>query len=404
MVANWWYRRGGLGAVMLDESAELEARGHAVLPFAAAHPDNLPSAWARFFPAFLETERLGEHLSLRRRATTVGRLVHNGDAARRFDAFLREARPDVVHLHNTVRQLSPSILGVARRRGIPVVMTLHDYGLVCPQGQLYKAEREACAPPNCLRGNVLHAVSNRCIKRSLAGSLVAAGEHFVHRSLGSYVNRAERLISPSRFLRRVLVSAGIAAARMVVLPNGLPDAPATPLPARGGHVLFAGRLAREKGLDVLLDAARLSPEVTYIVAGDGPLRTRLAAEAPRNVRLVGHASPAELEALREASFAVAVPSTWYENAPLSVLEAMRSARPVVASARGGHVELLSEGGGTLVAPGDAAALARAIGALWSDRRAASEAGHAGRQAFERRYRLDDHVRALIDLYAEVAGH
>lgn len=401
MAANWWYRRGGLGAVMIDEANQLQAAGHSVFPFAAAHPDNLPTPSSLYFPPFVETANLGQEMSLGMQVSSAVRLAYNRDAARGFDALLHDVKPDLVHLHNTARQLSPSIVAVASRRGVPVVMTLHDYGLVCPQGQLYKGEREACLPPNCLGGNVIHAVTNRCIKGSLAGSAVAAVEHLVHRSLGMYARRARILFAPSRFMYEVVRGAGVPGAKLRLLRNGLPSTvPPGPPPDNGGHVLFAGRLSREKGLEVLIAAARQTPEVRYLVAGDGPLRDGLEDATPANVELIGHQSQRQLHDLYRNAVAIVVPSTWFENAPLTVLEGMRAARAVIASDIGGLGEMLELGGGQLVPTGDVDALAAAVRAVWSDRALATTLGAEGRQSFSARYLLETHMTSLLAFYEE----
>ena len=404
MAANWWYRRGGLGAVMFDETEALRRRGHEVVPFAAAHPENEPTEWSPFFPAYVEMSALGRGASAMTRARVVPDLIHNSRAARRFADLLDATRPDLIHLHNTARQLSPAILGAARARGVRAVMTLHDYGLICPQGQLYKAERAACGPPNCVRGNVVHAIANRCVKRSLAGSTIAAVEHLIHRSLRSYTDSVTALIAPSEFLRARLEAAGIRRPPIRVVPNGVHDAPTRgPVRATGGHILFSGRLAREKGVRVLLDAAANTPEIRYVVAGDGPLREDVERSAPDNVHVIGHQGPLQLDQLYADAVASVVPSTWFENAPLTVLEAMRAGRPVVASRLGGHIEMIPPNAGILVRPGDPHSLADAATFLWRNRSAAAAMGAAARRTFEKRYRLDEHVDRLLLVYGEAVS-
>ena len=403
MAANWWYRRGGLGAVMVDEAEALERRGHAVIPFAAAHPANLPTPYARSFPRFRETQDAGAGMGGLDRIRTAVSLVYNRDAAARFSDLLDEVRPEIVHLHNAARQLSPSVVLAARRRRIPVLITAHDYSLVCPQGQLYRGDREPCGPPNCLRGDVWHVVGSRCVKGSTAASAVAAVEHLVHRSLGMYTG-CDLIIAPSGFLARTLVRAGLPARKIAVLPNGIePASPPAASAAAGGHVLYGGRLAREKGLGVLMAAAGLVPGIPFVIAGDGPEAEALRSGAPPNVTFVGHQDPAALAALLAGAVAVVMPSTWFENAPISLLEALRAARPVVATDIGGHPEMLSGGGGVLIPPGDAPALANAISSLWGDREGAARMGAAGREAFEARYTLAGHVDRLEDIYRRLAA-
>jgi glycosyltransferase involved in cell wall biosynthesis len=344
---------------------------------------------------------LGAGASVAQRAKIAASLIYNRDASALFERLISSERPDLVHLHNSVRQLSPSILAVASRHHVPVVMTLHDYALVCPQGQMFKGEREACRPPNCVRGNIVHAVSNRCIKRSVTASAVAAVEQLIHRSTGAYFNNVAALLAPSQFILDHMVAAGIPRRKLRLLPNGLSDdVDEAAIPAEGGHALYAGRLTREKGVDVLLDAARLTPHITYVIAGDGPLKAPLVAKAASNVRFVGHLHRDRLREVYRSSVAIAVPSVWYENAPLSVLDAMRASRPIVATDMGGHVEMLRRGGGILIPRNDARALAAAVSSLWDDRAYARAIGAAGRLIFEQRFTLQQHVDRLMEYYAE----
>ena len=400
MVANWWYRRGGLGAVMLDEAAELERRGYDIAPFAAAHPDNLPSRWSEYFPGFRETGEMGAGMSAGAKAGTAFRLVRNGEAVRKFGAFLDASRPDVVHLHNAVRQLSPAILGMARKRRIPVIVTWHDYSLVCPQGKLLKGETRACTPPNCVHGNPLPVFRYKCIRRRRLPSLIAAVEYGTQRFTRAYSRSSYVAICPSHFLERTLVDAGIKPASVRYLPNGVaPGEEPQALPKSGGTMLYTGRLVVEKGLDVLLEAARRLPEIPVVIAGDGPLRSQLEKQAPASVRFVGHLTPEELGRARAEAVAILSPSVWYENAPIAILEAMRDGRPTIASEIGGQTELLT-GGGLLTPAGDAAALAVAMERLWKDRGLAAEMGAAARVRLLAEFTLDRHVTALEAIYRE----
>ena len=402
MVANWWYRRGGLGGVMLDETSWLSGRGHEIMPFAAAHPANLPASTSRFFPPFVETAELGAGLVPFERLRAARAVIHNRDAARLFAEFIRSVRPDLVHLHGMVRQLSPSILGVAREAGLPIVMTLHDFGLVCPQGLMWKGGRSACTTPNCVLGNPLYALRFRCIKDSFAGSALGSVEYLVHRSLGWYRERVQLFIAPSRFLMDTVGRSGaVDPSRLRHLPNGLSvPSQLVDVPQTGGHVLFTGRLVPEKGLMVLIDAARRLPRVPFVIAGDGPLREELSRAAPSNVSFLGHQEADKLDELRDQAVAVVSPSVWYENAPLAVLEAMRASRAVVVTEPGGQAELIANGGGIVVRAGEVEGLAAAVAALWEDRLLARRVGSIGRQTFLASYSADRHVEGLEAIYLE----
>jgi glycosyltransferase involved in cell wall biosynthesis len=196
--------------------------------------------------------------------------------------------------------------------------------------------------------------------------------------------------------------AGMGASTLRIVPNGIPDRPLpSTTPEQGSHMLYLGRLSREKGVDQLCAAASLVPDIPILVAGDGPIRETLEATAPANVRFLGACSQDELAAHLAAAVAVVSPSTWYENAPLSVLEAMRAARPVIATALGGLPELVDAGVGRLVTPMDPAAIGAALRELWDDRILARSLGDAGRRRYLDHHTHDEHMRALQAVYAEV---
>lgn len=403
MVANWWYRRGGLGRVMFAEAEGLTQAGHEVIGFAASHDENLPSRASQYFPPFVETSAGGTGMSSLARVKAAANMVYNRDAARRFAALLDDLKPDLIHVQNTVRQLSPAILGPASSRHIPAIMTAHDFSLVCPQGLLLKGGRQACTAPDCLGGNILWSVRYRCVKDSVAVSSLAAVENLTHRAGGLYYRRLRAIITPSRFLEQTLDRGGVPRRLLRYLPNGLPAGPEpAPVPKAGGQVLYLGRLAREKGLDVLLSAAARLPGVAFCIAGDGPIAGELRAAAPDNVRFAGHLVESELASEFARSTVVVSPSICYENAPMAVLEAMRAGRPVVATDIGGHPELVGDCG-VLVPAGDSAALAHALHGLLDDRSRVRLLGAAARDHFLARFTLRRHIDGLLAIYQQAIG-
>jgi glycosyltransferase involved in cell wall biosynthesis len=231
---------------------------------------------------------------------------------------------------------------------------------------------------------------------------MAAIEYGMHRATKAYSAPVRLMLAPSRFMERAIGAAGFPARTLRYLPNGIaPGAEPPPIPQSGGLLLYAGRLGREKGLDVLLAAARSLPEVPIAVAGDGPLRATLEAAAPESVRFLGQQTAEELRRLRADAVATVSPSIWYENAPIAVLESMRDGRPAIVSDIGGQPELVAGGAGLAVEPRDPRALAEAIKCVWQDRALASEMGRVGRERLLASYTLDRHVTALESIYEEV---
>ncbi len=400
LVANKFYwPKGGSERVLFDLSSEWERVGHEVAPFSMASARNVDTPWSRHFVSEIRYEDL-RGLS---RLGAAARSIWSREAHRKLKAMIREFRPDVAHLHNIHHQLSPSIVDALREENVPAVHTLHDYQLVCPNYLLY-TEGAPCR--RCLPGRFHPAVAHRCVRDSLAASALAAFEMTWHRLRGTLERGVARFVSPSRFLARQLEEAGYDAGAIRVVPNGIRPDDFTPSSAPGEGFLFAGRLSREKGVGTLIRAVATDPALRLDVAGTGPVETELRALAEREavgrVRFLGHLDRAELaRRLREVR-AVVLPSEWYENAPMSALEASASGRAVVASDLGGLPEIVEDGVTGLTFPaGDGAALAAALRRLHDAPQEALAFGREGRRRVESRFSLAGQARAMLDLFEEV---
>jgi glycosyltransferase involved in cell wall biosynthesis len=400
-VNKFLYRRGGAEGYMLD-LAELQVRaGHEVVFFGMDHPENPPQPYQALFPPFLALDRPPSGVV--RRVVAAGHMVYSPASRRGIEQLLRSFRPDVAHVHNIYHQLSPSVLRPLHRRGVPTVLTLHDYKLVCPSYQLLDHGRLCEA---CLGGRFHHAVLRRCKDGSLGASAVVAVESAAHRLTGAY-GPVRVFISPSRFLAGKLRQAGVYPDRLHVLDHFVDTAATLPKAASGGELLYAGRLSPEKGVDVLIEAVARLPGARLDVAGDGPEAARLQAlattRAPGRVRFHGRLGKDRLLDLVRSAAAVALPSRWHENQPLVVLEAFACGVPVVTTDLGGLPELIDPGrDGEVVPADDPAALAAALGGLLADRDRAFAMGRAARTKAERRFAPERHLADLQELYRRAA--
>ncbi len=400
IASKFLYPRGGLERVLFDESDALATAGHEVLHFATKHPQNLPSPWERYFAPYLEIGS-GADLGVIDRVRAVARMYRNGPAGRLFGTMLDDTRPDLVHVHGIHRQLSPSILFEASKRSIPVVHTLHDYHLVCPADVMLRGGTMPCLPRACRTVDCTAAIRNRCTRGSRAASAIAASELSFQRLTRAYERTVTRFISPSAFLRDLMVEGGWTRTPIDVLPLGTAvtsNDSRTP----GDYALYAGRLSPEKGVAVFLSAAR-TLGIPAVVAGDGPLAATLRAEFPE-ARFTGHVEPAEVAGLLDNALVAVVPSVSLENSPLGVLEAMGAGVAVIASNVGGVPELIGDGTeGLLVGPDDSAALSSALDRLRRDPGFARELGNAGRAKVSSRFTPERHLAGLLDTYARATG-
>lgn len=392
MVNKFVYHRGGAEDYMLALAEMLEHEGAQTLYFGMQFDRNLPVDTSRFFPSSVDFDNPS---GTRERVRAVGRMIHSSEARRGISGLLAETPVDIAHLHNVYHQLSPSILRPLKDAGIPIVMTAHDYKLVCPVYTLTTGGHECT---RCVGGSPWNALKLRCNRGSVTGSAAVAFESWLHRRTGAY-DPVDVLISPSRYLRDRLVDGGIAPERVEVIPNFVHAGPPPSEPGEG--VLYAGRLAREKGVDVLIRAVA-GTSLQLRIAGDGPLRARLeqlAHDLAAPVTFLGHLSRPELQQELESALMVAVPSTWPENCPLIVLEAMAAGRPLVASNVGGLPELARhEREGLLVADSDVEELRNALLALDSDRAHAKALGEAAHERATAEFSPETHLARILDVY------
>lgn len=316
-------------------------------------------------------------------------------AARALDRVLRRTRPDVVHAHNLYPLWSPSALAACRRRGIPTVFTVHNYGLTCP-AIFHLRQGRIC--DRCVAGSPLACLVHNCCD-SVLKSTAYALRSLVARRLDLFRRNVTMFVVLNRFGADWLGAAGYDRKRLAELPNMVTMPVSASDPGAGRSVVFAGRLSPEKGVATLLEAARRLPAIRFEIAGDGPLAAALRAGAPANVRFAGLLDADAMGELYRRARCVVVPSHWFEGCPLVVLEAMAHGVPVVASRLGGLPELVrEEETGLLVAARDGAATARAIERLWADPALARRLGAAGRRRAGAEHGEALYVQRLLEIY------
>lgn len=398
-VNNYHYRRGGAEVVFLEQNRLFEARGWDVVPFAMRHAKNLPSPWSGYF---VEEIEFGEKYSALEKLIKVPKVIYSQEARRKLDLLLRKVRPHIAHAHNVYHHLSPSIFGVLKRRHVPTVLTLHDLKLACPA---YKMLTHDGVCERCKGGQLRHVVRHRCVKDSLPLSAMIWLESTVHRLLRCYSDNVDRFITPSRFYLDKLVEWGWERKRFAHIPNFVDTDAHHPDYCVGQAFLYFGRLGHEKGLTTLIKAAAQA-QVPLWIAGSGPEEAalrQLALQLGAPVEFLGYQSGAALHEHIRAARAMVLPSEWYENAPMSVLEAYALGKPVIGAAIGGIPELIREDETGFTYPsGDVEALAallRRVTAL-PDRRLI-ELGRAARAWAEIDFSVARYLERLMELYGEL---
>ena len=400
-INNYFYRRGGAEAVFFDHMDLFERVGWDVVPFAMQHAENQASPWSPFFVSELEYGRTSGILAKANQATKV---IFSFEARRKIGELIRRAPPSVAHAHNVYHHLSPSIFGALKAANVPVVMTVHDLKLACPA---YKMLTHGRVCEACHGGRIHNVVRNRCVKDSALLSGLVFLETLVHRTLGLYRDTLAKLITPSRFYRDKLVAWGWNPAQIAHVPNCIDTSRFVPAASIGNYFVYAGRLAPEKGLATLVRAAAMSNQ-RVVLAGSGPeeqaLR-RLAVELEAEIVFAGRLDGADLHKTIAEAKALILPSEWYENAPISVLEAYALGRPVIGTDIGGIPEMIRPGEtGALAPSGNATALAEAMAAMAAvPERLRSGFGAAGRAWVETAFSPAAYRDGMLDLYRAVGA-
>lgn len=383
-VHNRNMRRGGEEAAAQLERELLEQHGHEVALLEASNRD-----------LRLDT--------LARKAAAGVRTVWSQSGYRRTAEAIHSHRPEIVHVHNTFQRLSLSVCWAADRAGIPVVMTLHNYRLVCANALLLR-DGQPCEA--CVGNAPWPALRYRCYRGELAPTAAVAAMQVSHRALGTFRNRVDAYVVLSDFARELFRRGGLPADRLHVKPNFSLDhgegRPARePAPPR---LAYVGRISAEKSVDLLLEAWKgvgLEGAELHII-GDGPERGALeqTAEGLPGVTWRGWLESPELFDAVAASRAVVVPSRFYEGLPLVVPEAFSVATPVIAPDHGPFPEIVGRNEtGLLYRPGDPQALTGAIERMLqlseADWQSASD---AARRAYEDLYSAERNYALLTEIY------
>jgi glycosyltransferase involved in cell wall biosynthesis len=382
----------------------MRAHGHEVALFAMADPRGEPTPFDQHFVSHIDFK--AEDLGVADRAKLAAHAIYSQEARKRLRRLIAEFRPDVAHVRNVYHHLSPSIFWELKAQRVPVVYHLNDFKLICPSYNLVSKGRPC---ERCKGGKFWHVLPEGCYAGGTASASVLAAEAYIHRWLGTYQKCVDCFLAPSQFVKDKLVEHGWPAGRIEVLshfqrvPKTLPSTPGP-----GAAALYFGRLSPEKGVDDLLYAMRLLPNVRLEIAGDGPQRSELERLAATlglaNVEFLGHLAGAELDArVAHSSFTV-FPSRAYETLGKSILESYARGRTVVASDLGSRRELVRpEETGLLFPPGNIQRLADAISSLASDPVSSFAMGRRAQKWVAERFSPEGHYLALEELYTRL-GH
>lgn len=358
LIANkFYYRRGGDCVCAIELEKLLKAKGHQVAFFSMQHPDNLPSVYSKYFPSEVSfTPGFGMVEAFMRPLGTK-------EVAEKFSALIDDFNPDVVHLNNIHTQLSPIIARIAHEKGIKVVWTIHDYKLLCPRYDCLRNGKTICEL--CFKDK-FNVIRHCCMKNSFIASLLAYLEarKWNKEKLSLY---SDAFICPSEFMGEKMIQGGFNKEQIHVVCNFVnTESCVRNYKEKADYYCYIGRLSHEKGINTLISAAeRLSYKLKII--GGGPMMEDLKDKIKdTNIELVGYKSWDEIKKIVGKARFTVVPSEWYENNPMSVIESKCLGTPVLGASIGGIPELIeTDISGMLFESRNISDLEQKIRAMWN---------------------------------------
>ena len=398
LINNIHYCKGGAEAVYFNTARLLEQNGHEVVFFSASHPDNVQYEHAGYFATYRDYRKR----SLTGKIKAMPSFIYNREAYRKLLSLVDEFKPDVAHIHLFLGGLTTSILQALKKRRVPVVLSVHDYRLICPAYLFIDEENKICEL--CKDRFYLRCIIKQCSEKNLPQSAMLSLDAYFRKYFVKPLNYINGFIFVSRFTQDKHIDFNSAyKPKAKTLYNFIPDLKIIESnESKGEYFLYYGRLSREKGLETLTGAAS-SAKIKLKIAGTGPLSMHYKNKTYRYIEFLGYKSGVELwNLIRNASFII-VPSECYENNPLTIIEAYAHGKPVIGARIGGIPEIIEHGKtGFLFDAGnkeqlkDALSIANQLTASQYKKMSVN-----ARQFAESHFDPDSHYRSLMNIYHEI---
>jgi len=398
-INKFFYRRGGAEAVFFETIKGLRERGHEVSEFSMISSGNLPSDYSAYFASAVP-ELAGKH-DLATSWEIFKRLFYSAEIEQKLKALILANEPQVAHLHGVYHQLSASAFTKLYDMKVPTVLTLHDFFPLSPSRNFLRGET---LDESIYKNKFYNCIRYRCIDNKFSSSLAGTLEAHYYR-LKKIWDRIDLYICPSQFMADKFVEYGFPAEKMCIAPNPLKSQAV--IPPLGNKIVYLGRIHYEKGIKILMEAAKELRDYKIMVVGSGPEDGWVQEFARKNIlsniERIGWVGGETWEKVMGEAKVIVVPSLFYENCSMGILEALSYGRIVVAVDRGGNPELIKDGiSGFLCKPEDPADLARVIRRAMntSDEEAAVISANAVKTV-EQNHRPEDYFNRLEAIYGEV---
>lgn len=344
----------------------------------------------------LTTEGARDTISDKIKGFIAGIYSHTG--VKGMEKILRKEKPDIINVHNLYPFISPATLFECKKANMPVVMTVHNFRLICPTG-LFMRNGKPCE--QCLdRKNEWSCIKYNC-EHSIFKSIGYTLRNVYARWTKAYLKNVDIFACITEFQKKKLIEAGYNKNKITVIPNGI-DAPCSYTPTTGDYIAYIGRLSYEKGYDLLIEVARKHPEIRFRFAG--AQREKNNTEIPENVEFKGYLQKQELSKFIQESRFIVIPSRCYEGFPMAILEAACHGKPAIAPNHGGFTEIIGQGKnaiGKLFEPGNTDDLDKQIAELWNNQTLTEELGEKAFKKLKEHYDSDIVYKQWEDLFSKL---
>ncbi len=400
-----YFISGGPEKYMFNIKEKLEEEGHEVIPFSIHSNKNVETEYSKYFVEPIGSRDATYYDDYRKTPGTIlqmiSRSVYSLSVKRAIKRAIAATKPDMVYILHFINKLSPSVIKGAKEMGLPVVLRLSDYFLLCPRFD-FLYQKKICE--DCLTHGYRSCIRKRCIKNSLSASLIRVFSMKVHKFLGVY-KHLDAIIAPSRFLLHKLLANGFEGSRINHIPTFTAGKEEAKEPTVGSYGLYFGRITEEKGVDTLIRAYELLGKgYRLVVVGDDTteeayrLKEYVKEHGLEQITFTGFCSGAELSGIIQNARFTLIPSIWYDNLPNTALEAFQHYKPVLASNIGSLPELVIPGvNGYLFEAGNAVEAAAMIRSMEDDE-LVRRMGFHSHQLLKEQFSADRHYNDLIRLF------
>lgn len=394
LVNKFHYLKGGSEKYYFDLAKLLQEHGHEVAFFSMQDEKNIKTGCKEYFVenSDMNSKNIFKALDV----------IYSRKNKKAMEKALDDFKPDIVHLNNFQRQLSASIIKPIKKRNIPIVFTAHDLQAICPAIVMLDSQRQICE--KCLNGKYVNCAKNKCIKNSGLKSILGTVESKYYRYKKIYINKIDKIITPSEFYKLKLIQDGIPGNNIEAIHNFIDMDNYNVEVEDDGYAFYFGRLIKEKGIFTLLEAFKSLKDKKLLIAGDGPDLEKIKEylnknNMQENVKLLGYIDSDKVKEYVRKSRFIVVPSIWYENCPYSVLETLAIGKLIIGSNLGGIPELVKNNeSGLIYTYNKPKELQEKMRVLFENKELADELGKNAKQIAKKEYSKESYYNKIINIY------